>query len=88
MVMVSNNCPGISEGRILQWEVPEGEGGMFADICLLVGQVVIFQWNGTEHNVERVDSQAYQSCQGIQKTEGEKGPYTFTATEEGEFYFV
>ena len=61
---------------------------MFADICLLVGQVVIFQWDGTEHNVERVDSQAYQSCEGIQKTEGERGPYLFNATEEGDFYFV
>ena len=75
------------DGRILQWEVPEDK---FADICLQVGQVVIFQWNDTEskHNVEEVDSQAYETCEGIQKTEGEKSPYTFTATEEGDFYFV
>ena len=88
MVTVSDICPGKSEGRILKWEVPKEEGGKFADICLQVGQVVIFQWEGNDHNVEMVDSQAYASCEGIQKIEGEKGPYLFDGTEEGEFYFV
>ena len=93
-VNVSSSCPDITgivspkpEGVVIQWEKLNSDQ-KYDDICLPVGQLLIFSWSNTEHNVEMVDSPAFTKCEGLLKTEGEPGPYTFNATEEGEFYFV
>ena len=52
------------------------------------GDTVTFKWSGTAHNVEKVRKDVYNSCDGITKTEGSSGPFTFKAKKEGTFYFV
>merc|ERR1712142_87001 len=56
--------------------------------CVSKGDTVTFKWSGTNHNVEKVTKDVYDSCDGITETEGSPGPFTFKAEKKGTFYFV
>ena len=61
---------------------------MFLILPIFPGDSLTFNWEGAFHNVEKVDKQGYQNCDGFSNTEGVEGPYVFTAKRTGEFYFV
>merc|ERR1712168_99534 len=57
--------------------------------CVTPGDNVVFNWGGRAHNVEQVYSMRdYDNCSRIKNRAGERGPYTFSAKNEGTYYFV
>lgn len=58
------------------------------EACVRPGQTLTFEWEGPYHNVERVDFDGYENCDGFKNTEGVEGPYVFKAKREGKYYFV
>merc|ERR1712211_197704 len=63
-----------SAPRVITWSFGMSE----ALECVRPGTSVIFEWSGSNHNVDKVVSaEDYASCSGITDTTGVSGPYTF-----------
>merc|ERR1719369_2338877 len=77
-------CGGSKPDKTIMWKVTKKE----VEMCLKPGQLVEFVWKELNHNVLQVSAEDYESCSGITKTEGEKGPFDFSANYQGTYYFV
>merc|ERR1711971_575153 len=58
--------------------------------CVQSGTQVVFKWQGSFHNVDKLGSaDDYANCNGITNTAGASGPFNWTAPANAGFhYFV
>merc|ERR1711862_200457 len=67
------------EGKILEWTIT----GEAFEVCIRPKETLTFTWEGPFHNVEKVDAEGYENCDGFDNTEGVEGPYVFSNRNEG-----
>merc|ERR1712088_580867 len=72
------------EGKILEWTIT----GEAFEVCIRPKETLTFAWEGPFHNVEKVDAEGYENCNGFDNTDGVEGPYIFSNRNEGTYYFV
>merc|ERR1712055_677750 len=76
----------LTQGLVeISWEI----GLKAIDKCVVVGDEVVFHWEGSNHNVNQVFSEEdYLNCKGITNIGGETGPKSFPLNKVGDYYFV
>merc|ERR1712051_106985 len=57
------------------------------EVCILPGETLTFEWDNG-HNVERVSQEGYEDCSGFKSDEPVEGPFEFSTSTEGTYYFV